>query len=157
MCSTNKLSLGCTSHRVSETVLYTSVMIAINAYCKNISELSSRLSEISLDEIEPAKLEKIEKSQRDNTAEIEDLRRTISVVEKRCGDNLGSKNSCDEICADIRLAIEKLEFEIIQLSAEKASINHEMQQHMVWIKAFAECGDLKKLNRAIMANLIETI
>ena len=83
--------MGCTSHRVSESVLYESVFTAINTYCKNVAQLSERLSAIPLDELEAVKIAKIDKATCDKKTEINDLERTIALVERRFIDKKESK------------------------------------------------------------------
>lgn len=157
MCSRNKLGYGCSSHRVKEDVLYASVLTAINSYCKNVSDLSKRLNAIPFSEIEAAKVAGIERSKQEKSEEIVDLQRTMEIVENRCKNLLESRESCNEICADIRLSIKKLETEIRLLNDEKANITQEIRRNRVWIKFFTENGDLKELNRTILANLIDEI
>ena len=65
-CARNKLKMGCTSHRVSESVLLEAVIAAINTYCKNISDISERLTTISFDEMRNVKLSKIDQASEDH-------------------------------------------------------------------------------------------
>lgn len=157
MCSTNKLGLGCSSHRVNETVLYESVITAINTYCKNVTDLSKRLKSIPMDKIKEARIRAIEASKQKNEAEIEDLEHTAEVVKKMCRSEMETTESCNDICADINAEIERLKHEIEKLSDEKTGIEEEIQKSTVWIKAFTESGDIKSLNRVILSRLIEKI
>ena len=157
MCSQNKLKMGCTSHRVSETVLYTSVFTAINTYCKNVADLSERLNAVPLDKIKAVKLARIDKASYDKKMEIKDLERTIALVERRFIDKKESKETFDEVCADIRLSIDSLEKEIAQLAVEKENIQSEVQRNMAWLQVFTENGEIKELNRLLLANLVKEI
>ena len=157
MCSQNKLKMGCTSHRVSESVLYESVFTAINTYCKNVAQLSERLSAIPLDELKAVKIAKIDKATCDKKTEINDLERTISLVERRFIDKKESKESYEEVCSDIKASITSLEKEIEQLSDEKENIQYEIQKSMAWIQVFSEKGEIKELNRLLLASLIKEI
>lgn len=157
MCSQNKLKMGCTSHRVSESVLYESVFTAINTYCKNVAQLSERLSAIPLDELKAVKLAKIDRATCDKKTEINDLERTIALVERRFIDKKESKESYEEVCSDIKASITSLEKEIAQLSDEKENIQYEIQKSMAWIQVFSEKGEIKELNRLLLASLIKEI
>lgn len=157
MCSQNKLKMGCTSHRVSESVLYESVFTAINTYCKNVAQLSERLSAIPLDELKAVKIAKIDKATCDKKTEINDLERTIALVERRFIDKKESKESYEEVCSDIKASITSLEKEIAQLSDEKENIQYKIQKSMAWIQVFSEKGEIKELNRLLLASLIKEI
>jgi len=157
MCARNKLSLGCTSHRVSEEVLYQSVSAAINTYCKNITDLSTKLKSIPFDEIKALKIKEIENVQYKKRLEISDLERTISVVEQRFADKKESKETYEEVCADINSTIGILKNEIEKLSEEKANIVYEMKKNTAWIQVFKENGEFQELNRMLLANLIKEI
>ncbi len=157
MCSRNKLRMGCSSHRVSEDVLYTSVFTTINTYCKNVADLSERLKSIPFDKMKAVKIAKLEKAQYDKRMEIQDLERTISVVEKRFADNKESRETYEEVCADINSTIATLKKELEKLSEEKANINYEMQKNTAWIQVFTENGEFQELNRLILANLVKEI
>ena len=157
MCSTNKLGLGCSSHRVNENVLYESVLTAINTYCKNVTDLSEKLKNIPMDKIKEAKMRTIEASKQKNEAEIKDLQHTVDVVEQMCSSNMESADSCREICADIRVEIDKLKHELEKLSNEKADIEEEILSNTAWIKTFTKNGDIKTLTRVVLSRLIEKI
>lgn len=157
MCSTNKLGLGCSSHRVSESVLYTSVLNAVNMYCKNVSDLSEKLNNIPIDEIRRTRIEKIDTAIKEKTEDIANLKRTIEVVEQRCKNNLESDDSCREICADIRLEIKKLQDENEKLAADKASTEKEIKSSIAWVKMFSESGNINELNRTVLSRLIDKI
>lgn len=157
MCSQNKLKMGCTSHRVSETVLYTSVFTAVNTYCKNVADLSKRLNAVPFDKIKAVKLARIDKASYDKKMEIKDLQRTIALVERRFIDKKESKETFEEVCADIKLSIDSLEKEIAQLAVEKENIQSEVQRNMAWIQVFTENGEIKELNRLLLANLVKEI
>ena len=89
--------------------------------------------------------------------EIQDLERTISVVEKRFADNKESRETYEEVCADINSTIATLKEELKKLSEEKANINYEMQKNTAWIQLFTENGEIQELNRLILANLVKEI
>lgn len=157
MCSTNKLGLGCTSHRVNEDVLYISVITAVNTYCKNISDLTKKLSRVSLETVTRVQTQRIDKSECEKKSKIDDLQRTISVVKARCLENLETQAVCDEICADIYSEIEQLESEINKLSAEKRNVMSEYEKNTAWLNSFTQMGELKELNRTILARLVDKI
>ena len=157
MCSTNKLGLGCSSHRVSEEVLYNSVLAAVNSYCANIADLSDRMKNLPRDEVDREQLRRIDESVKEKYSEISDLNRTIAVVRDRYIQSLETKAVCDEICADIQTEINGLEAEIDSLQNEKAEIFKEHKSNMLWLKMFAEYKSIDKLNRAILARLIDRI
>ena len=157
MCSQNKLKMGCTSHRVSETVLYTSVFTAVNTYCKNVADLSERLNAVPFDKIKAVKLARIDKASYEKKKEIQDLERTIALVERRFIDKKESKETFEEVCADIKLSIDGLKKEIAQLAVEKENIQSEVQRNMAWIQVFTENGEIKELNRLLLANLVKEI
>lgn len=157
ICSTNKLGLGCSSHRVNEKVLYRSVVAAINTYCKNVSDLANRLNTVSLEKIKAAKLAQIEKAMQEKRKEIDDFRLTISVVQKRCADQRETMESCRDICKDIDVEIKKLESELSRLVLERENTLNEYQKTVAWIKMFTDIGELKELNRSIAAKFIDKI
>ncbi|MCI8403363.1 MAG: recombinase family protein [Clostridia bacterium] len=157
MCSTNKLGLGCSSHRVSEDALRISVTTAINAYRKNVSDLAHRLNSISIEDIKSARLNSIEGAVKTKREEIKDLQHTVEVVKSRCIDNLETQEACNEICADIYIEIEKLEFEIEQLDNERKNVLEEYYNNISWIQEFNEIGELKELSRIVLAKLIDKI
>ena len=157
MCSTNKLGFGCTSHRVNESVLHISVLTAVNTYCKNISDLSKKLNRISLDKVKTAQTERINDAEKKKKNEIEDLKHTVSVVKARCLENLETESACNEICSDIYNEIERLEDEILKLSAERNNVLKEYEKNVAWIAAFTQMGELKELNRTVLARLIDRI
>lgn len=157
MCSTNKLGLGCSSHRVNENVLYESVLTAINTYCKNVADLSKKLKEIPMDKIKASKLTAIEESRQKKEAEIKDLQHTIATVERMCSLKVESAESCREICSDIYCKIEALKNEIEKLTNEKTDIENEVLHSMAWIEGFIKSGDIKTLNRRILSRMIEKI
>lgn len=157
MCSTNKLGLGCTSHRVNEDVLYISIMTAVNTYCKNISDLTKKLSRVSLETVTKVQTQRIDKSEHEKKSKIDDLQRTISVVKARCLENLETQAVCDEICADIYSEIKQLESEINKLSAEKRNVMSEYEKNTAWLNSFTQMGELKELNRTILARLVDKI
>lgn len=157
MCSTNKLGLGCTSHRVNECVLHISVLTAVNTYCKNISDLSKKLNRISLDKVKTAQTERINDAEKKKKNEIDDLKHTISVVKARCLENLETESACNEICSDIYNEIARLEDEILKLSAERNDVLKEYEKNITWIAAFTQMGELKELNRTVLARLIDRI
>lgn len=157
MCSTNKLGLGCTSHRVSEKTLYNSVITIINSYCKNVSDLSDKLKSISVEKIEQEQLAQLEEAERAKYNTIKDLENTILVVRQRQRDNLETQEVCEEICMDIQTEIDGLKHELEKLTKDKTTIIHEYRKNTVWIKTFSESGEIDKLNRCILANLIDKI
>lgn len=157
MCSTNKLGLGCSSHRVNENVLHIAVLTAVNTYCKNISDLSKKLNRISLDKVKTAQTERINDAEKKKKNEIEDLKHTVSVVKARCLENLETEPACNEICSDIYNEIARLEDEISKLSAEQNDVLKEYEKNVAWIAAFTQMGELKELNRTVLARLIDRI
>lgn len=157
MCSTNKLGLGCSSHRVNENVLHIAVLTAVNTYCKNISDLSKKLNRISLDKVKTAQTERINDAEKKKKNEIEDLKHTVSVVKARCLENLETEPACNEICSDIYNEIARLEDEISKLSAERNDVLKEYEKNVAWIAAFTQMGELKELNRTVLARLIDRI
>lgn len=157
MCSTNKLGIGCSSHRVSETAVYTAVFETINTYCNRISDLSDKLKNISFGELQQERVKQIEKAITDKYAEITDLQRTISAVEGRCARSLETKEVCAEICTDIKSEINSLEKAVSELEAEKLNISEEHRRNAAWIKTFTRYGNITELNRAMLAHLIDRI
>ena len=157
MCSTNKLGLGCSSHRVNENVLHIAVLTAVNTYCKNISDLSVKLNRISLDKIKTAQTKRIDDAEKKKKNDIDDLKHTISVVKARCLENLETQAACNEICADIYNEIARLEDEILKLSVEKNNVLSEYEKNIAWIAAFTQMGELKELNRTVLARLVDRI
>lgn len=157
MCSTNKLGMGCSSHRVNETALYTSVLETINLYCKNVSCLSDKMNKISFEAIMREQLAQIDKSIREKQSSAEDLRRTVTVVQSRYINNLETKEVCDEICSDIQAEITMLNKEIECLQDEKAKSMREHKLNTMWLKVFSEYGNISELNRSMLAHLVERI
>lgn len=157
MCSTNKLGLGCTSHRINENTIYESVMTAVNSYCKNVANLSDRLNNVSFEEIEHEQLARLEDAENEKRNSIRDLERTISVVKQRQRDNLETKEVCKEICADIQAEIDGIRREIDTLTHDKTAVIEEYRKNAVWIKTFSENGNIRELDRCILANLIDKI
>lgn len=157
MCSTNKLSLGCSSHRVNEKTLYTSVLETISTYCNNVADLYDKLSEMSFETVRERQLERIEKAEKAANSEISDLKRTISVVQNRYTRNLETKEVCDEICRDIQSEINTLEKKIDRLQTEKTESIQEYRRNTIWIKLFSKYGNISELNRSMLAYLIDRI
>ncbi len=157
MCSTNKLGLGCTSHNVSEETLNASVINAINAYCKNIADLSDKLKEVSFEAIEREQLAQLETAEREKLHTIKELEQTIVVVRQRQQANLETKEVSEEICMDIQTEIDELKHELEKLEQDKTAVIHEYRKNTVWIKTFSENGDISKLNRGILVQLIDKI
>ena len=157
VCARNKLKMGCSPHRISEEAVEASVTMAINAYCKNVSDLLGRINNDYRNKIRVEKIRSIEHSISSKSKEIEDLNHTIEVVEKRCIDNLESKESCREICADIRKSISVLEKEISTLTTEKNNINLEIEKNISWMKVFSETGEIREINRTLLSNLVDSI
>ncbi|MBQ8765202.1 MAG: hypothetical protein IJZ16_00180, partial [Clostridia bacterium] len=56
-----------------------------------------------------------------------------------------------------KLSIDSLEKEIAQLAVEKENIQREVQRNMAWIQVFTENGEIKELNRLLLANLVKEI
>ena len=157
MCSTNKLGYGCTSHRVNENALYSSVLAAINMYCENVADISNKFSNMPVDEIKAMRISSIDNAIKDKTDDIYNLERTLEVVEKRCKDKLENDDSCYEICADIRLEIKKLQDETELLRADKADVEKEIQDSLLWVKMLSENGKITELNRTVISRLIDKI
>lgn len=156
-CARNKLKLGCTSHRVSESVLLDAVIAAINTYCKNISDMSERLTSISFDEMRNIKLAKIEQAKKEKQKEIQELENTIKLVKERFMQNKETQSAYEEVCAEIKSTIEKLNNELDLLDKDKANINHEIQRNTAWIKLFTQNGEIRDINRLLLANLVKEI
>ena len=89
--------------------------------------------------------------------DIDDLKHTISVVKARCLENLETQAACNEICADIYNEIARLEDEILKLSVEKNNVLSEYEKNIAWIAAFTQMGELKELNRTVLARLVDRI
>ena len=157
MCSTNKLGLGCSSHRVSEKALNTAVIEAVNSYCQNAAELSDKLAELPAELVKERDAERIEKVIDDKRREIAELQRTISVVNKRCEAELETQEECDDICSDIRSRIHGLETDIEKLRKEKTQSEAEYEKNTRWLKMFAEQGTVKELDRVLLVHLIDKI
>ena len=157
MCSTNKLGYGCTSHRVNENALYSSVLAAINMYCENVADISNKFSNMPVDEIKAMRISSIDNAIKEKTDDIYNLERTLEVVEKRCKDKLENDDSCYEICADIRLEIKKLQDETELLRADKTDVEKEIQDSLLWVKMLSENGKITELNRTVISRLIDKI
>lgn len=157
VCARNKLKMGCSPHRISEDAVEESVTMAINAYCKNVSDLLGRINNDYRNKIRTEKIKSLESSIFSKNKEIEALNHTIEVVEKRCIDNLESKESGREICADIRKSISILEKEITTLTTERNNINYEIEKNISWMKVFSETGEIRELNRTLLSNLVDSI
>ena len=85
------------------------------------------------------------------------MKHTISVVKARCLENLETQAACNEICADIYNEIARLEDEILKLSVEKNNVLSEYEKNIAWIAAFTQIGELKELNRTVLARLVDRI
>ncbi|MBD9009031.1 MAG: hypothetical protein EGR16_01665 [Clostridiales bacterium] len=138
-------------------MLHIAVLTAVNTYCKNISDLSVKLNRISLDKIKTAQTKRIDDAEKKKKNDIDDLKHTISVVKARCLENLETQAACNEICADIYNEIARLEDEILKLSVEKNNILSEYEKNIAWIAAFTQMGELKELNRTVLARLVDRI
>lgn len=157
MCSNNKLGLGCTSHRISEKTLYTSVLAAINIYCRNVYDLSVRLSKIPYESIEKEQLCRLEDAEKSKMKTISELEETISTIRKRQRDNLETKESADELCSDIESEIEDIEHDLEKIAKEKTSIAEKYNKSTLWIESISKSGNICELNRGIMANIVDKI
>lgn len=157
MCSTNKLGIGCTSHRIREDDIYKAVFSALHSYCNNVADLADKVDTISVDKIKELRLQELESIISAKQKEIDDFMKTIDVVENRCLDELENKASAAEICNDIRKSIKVLEKEMDALLVEKANINDEIEKKIAWIKMLSENNEITFLNRTALANLVEKI
>ena len=157
MCATNKLGLGCTSHRIREEDIYKAVFSALHTYCNNVADLADKVDVISPEEIKDVRLQELESIISAKQKEIDDLYKTIEIVENRCNDELENRVSGREICNDIRKSIAKLEKEMDTLVLEKENINEEVEKKIAWIKLLSENNEIKFLNRSALANLVEKI
>lgn len=157
MCATNKLGLGCTSHRIREEDIYKAVFSALHTYCNNVADLADKVDVISPEEIKDVRLQELESIISAKQKEIDDLYKTIEIVENRCNDELENKVSGREICNDIRKSIAKLEKEMDTLLLEKENINEEVEKKIAWIKLLSENNEIKFLNRSALANHVEKI
>ena len=119
MCATNKLGMGCTSHHIREEDIYKAVFSAINSYCMNVADLADKIDGVSEEDMIDVRLEELEGIMSAKQEEIDDLVRTIEIVESRCLNELESKESTNEICNDIRASINNLEREMSILVEEK--------------------------------------
>ena len=89
--------------------------------------------------------------------EIDDLLKTIEIVENRCNEELENKVSGREICNDIRKSIAKLEKEMDALIVERENISEEVEKKIAWIRMLSENNEIEFLNRSALANLVEKI
>lgn len=110
-----------------------------------------------MDKVKTAQTERINDAEKKKKNEIDDLKHTISVVKARCLENLETESACNEICSDIYNEIARLEDEILKLSAERNDVLKEYEKNVAWIAAFTQMGELKELNRTVLARLIDRI
>ena len=157
MCSTNKLGYGCTSHRVNANAVYLSVLSAINMYCENVSDISAKINDIPIDEIKAVRASRIDSAIKEKTEEICNLERTLSVVENRCKAKLESNDSCNEICDDIKTEIKRFQEEISKLMSDKAEVEKEIRDSLLWVEMLSQNGKIIGLNRKIVTNLVDKI
>ena len=157
MCSTNKLGIGCTSHRIREEDIYKAVFSALHSYCNNVADLADKVDSISVDEIKEIRLQELKSIIEAKQKEIDDFTKTIRVVENRCIEELENRVSATEICNDIRKSIKVLEKEIETLLMEKVNIDSEIEKKIAWIKMLSENNEITFLNRSALANLVDKI
>ena len=157
MCAANKLGLGCTSHRIREEDIYKAVFASLHTYCNNVADLADKVEMISPDKIKKVRLQELDDIISAKQKEIDDLLKTIEIVESRCNDELENRVSGREICNDIRKSIAKLEKEMDVLIVEKENISDEVEKKIAWIKLLSENSEIKFLNRSALANLVEKI
>lgn len=156
MCASNKLGLGCTSHRINENVLYRSVMTAVNSCRKNV-DLADVSDGVPLKEAERGQLAKIKRAEKSKKNAICDLERTISFVRQRQRDKLETEELCREICADIRSETDAVRRELDKLARDRAEVICRYRRNSVWLKGFSENGCTDELNRCMIAILIDKI
>ena len=53
--------------------------------------------------------------------------------------------------------VARLEDEILKLSVEKNNVLSEYEKNIAWIAAFTQMGELKELNRTVLARLVDRI
>ena len=157
MCAANKLGMGCTSHRIREEDIYKAVFSALHTYCNNVADLADKVDAISPEEIKDLRLQELEGIISSKQKEIDDLLKTIEIVENRCNEELENKVSGREICNDIRKSIAKLEKEMDALVVERENINEEVEKKIAWIRMLSENNEIEFLNRSALANLVEKI
>ena len=104
-----------------------------------------------------AQTKRIDDAERKKKTDIDDLKHIISVVKARYLENLETQAACNEICADIYNEIARLEDEILKLSVEKNNVLSEYEKNIAWIAAFTQMGELKELNRTVLARLVDRI
>lgn len=119
--------------------------------------MSDKLKDVSFEVIEREQLAQLEEAERAKYNDIKDLEHTILVVRQRQKDNLETKEVCEEICMDIQSEIDGLKIELEKLTKDKTNVIHDYRKNTVWIKTFSEIGEIDKLNRCILANLIDKI
>ena len=126
-------------------------------YCENVADISNKFSNMPVDEIKAMRISSIDNAIKEKTDDIYNLERTLEVVEKRCKDKLENDDSCYEICADILLEIKKLQDETELLRADKADVEKEIQDSLLWVKMLSENGKITELNRTVISRLIDKI
>lgn len=126
-------------------------------YCENVADISNKFSNMPVDEIKAMRISSIDNAIKEKTDDIYNLERTLEVVEKRCKDKLENDDSCYEICADIRLEIKKLQDETELLRADKADVEKEIQDSLLWVKMLSENGKITEINRTVISRLIDKI
>ena len=119
--------------------------------------MSVRLTSISFDEIRNIKLSKIEHAKKEKQTEIQELENTINLVKERFVQNKETKSTYEEVCAEIKSTIEKLNNELNLLDKDKNNINYEIKRNTAWIKMFTQNGEIRDINRLLLANLVKEI
>ena len=71
--------------------------------------------------------------------------------------NKETQSAYEEVCAEIKSTIEKLNNELDLLDKDKGNINHEIQRNTAWIKLFTQNGEIRDINRLLLANLVKEI
>ena len=126
-------------------------------YCENVSDISSKINDIPIVEIKAVRASRIDGAIKEKTEEICDLERTLSVVENRYKAKLESKDSCNEICCDIKKEIKRFQEEISKLMSDKLKVEKEINSSILWMEKLSQYGKITSLNRKIITNLIDKI
>ena len=156
-CSYNRLGLGCSSHSIREDVVSEAVKNAISVYCRSVGGICDTLKGADADIIEQERIQSIENAIFAKKEKIKDLKTTLSVIEKRFSDNKYDADSYNQLKEDISSEIAYIENEIVILDNEKKEVNSNINCHIAWLEEFNNLGEIKELNRTLLANIIEKI
>lgn len=156
-CSYNRLGLGCSSHSIREDALSETVKNAISVYCRSVWELCDTLKGADADIVEQERIQSIENAVAAKEEKIKDLNITLSVIEKRFSENKDDSDSYRQLKEDILSEIAYIENEILTLANEKKEVNSNINCYIAWLEEFNNMGEIKELNRTLLANIIERI